>query len=856
MPVEGDLLGPYRLLSHVGTGGMGEVWKASDSRLGRVVAVKILPGDSAADLRARFEQEARAASALQHPNIVSVFDVGYRSAPPYIVSEFVDGETLRALFSRGPLPVKRVLDLAAQVADGLAAAHHAGITHRDLKPENIMVDSGGRPKILDFGLAKRSSLVPATVRAEGTTETFISNPGTVLGTANYMSPEQARGLAVDYRSDQFSFGVILYEMLTGRQPFRRDSNPQTMAAIIADEPEPLDRSVPTPLRWVVERCLEKEPGQRYGSTTDLYRDLRRIRDHLADLSGTAAKPPVKKILSPWLLTAAGGLVLGGLTMFLFGQASSEIDPLDLIPFATDVQSEDEPAFSPDGESIAYWRSPNQIWVRALNNPNAILLAENATGGPFWSRDANRICYKRFRQLWCVGAAGGAPKLLLEDAGLGGAFTPDGKAIVFIRPHPERAAELMISSPAGAEPKPVENLRLPRRPSQFYGFSPDGSRLVVQDVQSELWIVPYPSGAPVRIGEGRAFSWMPDSRHAIYSSGAEGYQAIHLIDTQSAARRLLLRGTTQIPGTSMSPDGKRFVFSSGAADWDAIEYNMDGRRVRALMATTSRELYASWSPTEDRFAYVSFAGRYPAIWTRGTDGSNAILLREIDLAQGPVSPTYSRDGRRIAYGAQPELQTVPSAGGQHVTVAKERAPVGELCWSDDDEFIWYIARGQLFKVASQGGEPAVIRQVMGAQLGCAPDGKWIAYPSSDGLHLMTPEGKEDHLLLPGPLPPGRVQFGDGSRILYQMDAERRALITWETGTGRKLREAGLEMQPEEMVARFHVHRDGKRLLLQVGRVPHDLWLAEDFARPAPPWIRWLKHWEIPPRKPPHTREQPQ
>ena len=317
MPSAGDLLGPYKLVSPLGAGGMGQVWRAVDQRLSRTVAVKILPDSSASDLRLRFEQEARAASALQHPNIVSIFDVGTESGLPYIVSELVEGETLRALMGKGPIPLRRVLEIASQVAGGMAAAHHVGITHRDLKPENIMVAADGRAKILDFGLAKRAA-APQGSKADNATDTYLSEPGTILGTANYMSPEQARGLAVDLRSDQFSFGILLFEMLCGKQPFKRDSTPQTLAAIIAEDAPALPTSLPVPLRWVVERCLEKEPSQRYGSTADLYRDLRHMREHLTDLSTHASTVVAPRTRMPWLAAAVVGLLAGVLSVMPAG----------------------------------------------------------------------------------------------------------------------------------------------------------------------------------------------------------------------------------------------------------------------------------------------------------------------------------------------------------------------------------------------------------------------------------------------------------------------------------------------------------------------------------------------------------
>jgi len=249
-----DRLGPYEILAPLGAGGMGEVYRARDTRLNREVAVKILLEEVAddPDRRARFEREARTVAALNHPNIVALFEVGNVNGVAYTVSELVDGEPLRALIARGPVPARRVVDLATQIADGMAAAHAVGIVHRDLKPENVMVTRDGRVKILDFGLARQSN--PASTKSDtGSGESatqYITSPGVVLGTAAYMSPEQARGREADYRSDQFSFGLVVYEMLSGRQPFVRDSAVETMAAIVRDEPEPLEGRIPAPLRWI------------------------------------------------------------------------------------------------------------------------------------------------------------------------------------------------------------------------------------------------------------------------------------------------------------------------------------------------------------------------------------------------------------------------------------------------------------------------------------------------------------------------------------------------------------------------------------------------------------------------------
>lgn len=847
MPAAGDFLGPYKLVAPIGAGGMGQVWKAQDQRLGRTVAVKLLPDSSATELRIRFEQEARAASALQHPNIVSVFDIGTEGGVPFIVSELVDGETLRATLLKGPIPLRRALELSSQVAAGLAAAHQAGITHRDLKPENIILTADGQAKILDFGLAKRASLANGK-KTDNSTDTYLSEPGTILGTANYMSPEQARGLAVDYRSDQFSFGIVLHELLAGKQPFKRDSTPQTLAAIIAEDAPPLPPSTPVPLRWVVERCLEKEPQHRYGSTADLFRDLRHMREHLTDLSAQTSSPPAPRRKVPWMAAAVAGLLLGGSVVSFLVQNNDQIDPVDLIPFATEPAGETSPVFSPDGESIAYFKLPGQIWVRPVQNPNAVLLADGATGDPRWTRDGNRVCYKAGRGFWCVSAVGGLPKKILEDVGMGQpVFTADGKGLLFIRLQSEGGSQLYLSSPLGADPKLLSEVKLPDRADTLFPFSPDGRKIAVHTISHDIWILEYPAGSLRRIGEhkGTAFDWFPDSRHAVLSSEREGFQAVYMIDTESRSEKLLLRGSTQLSSLSMNPGGDRLVYSSGLADWDAVEYDIDGKFNRSLVATTSRELYPVWSPTEDRFAYVSFAGRFPTLWTRAADGSTPVMLREVaESPIGPSSPSYSPDGLRIAYWLPQEIQTIPSAGGQHISVTKARAPALTICWSADGETLWFTQPGHLMKVPSAGGDAVAVRDAFGSHMACASDGRWIAYSAKDGLHLMTPEGKEDHLFIPGPLPPGRVQFGEGSKLLYQMESEKKELSIWDVATARKLRSVVFQLPEGDRVNRFHVNRDGRRVLLQAGRIAYDLWIAEGFSHPAPFWMRWFRHWVSP------------
>jgi predicted ATPase/serine/threonine protein kinase len=290
MPLaSGTNLGPYQIEKLLGAGGMGEVYRARDARLGRIVAIKILTVEFSADSDRldRFQREARSASALNHPNIVTIHDLGHDGSTHYIAMELIEGKTLRELLAAGPLPVRKAIEIAAQVAEGLAKAHEAGIAHRDLKPENLMVSDDGFVKILDFGLAKLAAPPGEFSELRTVTAGGQTRPGTVMGTVQYMSPEQASGSPLDFRSDQFSFGLVLYEMLTGKRAFRKNTAVETMAAIIREQLEPVgaqNPDAPAPLCWAIERCLEKEPDKRYVSTRDLARELSAIRDRFSEKS--------------------------------------------------------------------------------------------------------------------------------------------------------------------------------------------------------------------------------------------------------------------------------------------------------------------------------------------------------------------------------------------------------------------------------------------------------------------------------------------------------------------------------------------------------------------------------------------
>jgi serine/threonine protein kinase len=337
---------------------MGEVYRARDTRLGREAAVKVLPSAVSGDPSRlkRFEKEARAASALNHPNIVTIYEIGSAEGVEYIAMELVSGRTLRDLLVPGPLRARRALALATPLAEGLAAAHEAGIVHRDLKPENVMVTKDGVVKILDFGLAK---LVPTVGSGEESLPTVSrTEPGGLLGTVSYMSPEQASGQPADFRSDQFSFGTIVYEIVTGRKAFHRATAVDTLAAILHEEPEPLATAspeIPVPLRWAVERCLPKDPAERYASTRDLARDLAALRSHVSTPEGAALSVgPTPRRSARRLVLPAVLLALACAAAFWAGRATDPargvLGPIRTYPVTFRRGNVTNARFAADGET--------------------------------------------------------------------------------------------------------------------------------------------------------------------------------------------------------------------------------------------------------------------------------------------------------------------------------------------------------------------------------------------------------------------------------------------------------------------------------------------------------------------------
>ena len=526
MPLSaGARLGHYEVVGVIGAGGMGEVYRARDARLDRDVAVKILPREVAGDeerLR-RFEQEARAAAALNHPNILAVHDVGSDNGVSFIVTELLDGRTLRKLLEDERLTISRAVDLAGQIADGLAAAHASGMVHRDIKPENLFVTHDGRAKILDFGLAKQAiDAAPSEVATRSATAPHI-----VLGTAGYMSPEQVRGQSVDYRADIFAFGAVLFEMLTGRRAFTGDTSLDRMSAVLREAPPVLssspERPIPPSLTRVVERCLEKSPGARFQSTTDLAFALKGI-SHADSSAGTAEPRPSRSAsvssrsgVLPWAVAA----VLGTVALLLWHPwQSSPGAPPPVVRFSI---PEPEgltfgvapiapfPTLSPDGEHLVMTAfAPGerpQLWlrdlksldIRPLTGTHSEVAGANTQLLAFWSPDGRSIGFFSGGKLKRLELASGIVQTICDAPSGQGAWGPDG-TILFAGPD-----GTLSRVPAGGG-TPVAATTLDATPAQKTHrqpwFLPDGKHFLFQAVpDSTLWVGSLEGQPPKKVVDG-------------------------------------------------------------------------------------------------------------------------------------------------------------------------------------------------------------------------------------------------------------------------------------------------------------------------------------------------------------------
>ena len=717
----GREIGSYKVLALLGKGGMGEVYRAKDTRLGREVAVKILPAafTSDADRLHRFEQEARAAGRLNHPNVLAVYDVGTYEGSPYIVSELLEGETLRDRMKGTALPPRRAMEYGLQIARGLAAAHEKGIVHRDLKPENIFVTKDGRLKILDFGLAKLLPQLNTAVDSDLSTQMLKTGPGIVMGTMGYMSPEQVRGEAADHRSDLFTFGAILYEMLSGQRAFQGKSAIESMSAILKEEPPELSKTnpdIPPGLEHIVRRCVEKTPEQRFQAASDLAFGLEEISGSTSAFVAPVVGQQRSRERLGWVVSIFLVLVFLALAALYFHPTPAEtaitrfiVPPPEKAAFAP----QSIVALSPNGRLLAFVATAEGkrfLWVRPLDSLSPRLLpGTEGGGGPFWSPDSRFIGFFAQGKLKKIEISGG-PALALCDVdseGVGGGtwnrdgvilfsptysdalyrvsasggtatrtttldpsrgelflrwpqFLPDGRHFVYFAggSRPEKGG-INVASLDSKETKRILNVdsNVVYAPPGYLLFLREGT-LLAQPFDAKRFEI---MGDPVSVAE-HVRDWSFSASHnneLAYESGMMKRQS-QLIWFDRGGKQLESVGE---PGEywhlELSPDDRRVVVEKVDANNRNI-WTIDLLHGIPMRFTFSpdADIQPTWSPDGSHIVYTSYQGGGAQIYQRMSNGAGnpEVLLKE----EAAVSD-WSRDGRFILYESKSGLSVLPLFG---------------------------------------------------------------------------------------------------------------------------------------------------------------------------------------------------
>jgi Tol biopolymer transport system component len=857
MPLQaGQRLGSFEVLAPLGAGGMGEVYRARDTRLGREVALKVLPESLASDKGrlSRFEQEARAASALNHPNIVTIYEIGRDGETTFVAMELIDGKTLRESSASGSMPVRKALAVAAQISEGLSKAHSAGIVHRDLKPENVMVSKDGFVKVLDFGLAKLADPESSQVSAMPTAASPQTTAGTVLGTVAYMSPEQASGEPVDYRSDQFSLGSMLYEMTTGKKAFQRKTAAETMSAIIREDPEPAGTvrpDLPLPVRWVLERCLAKDREERYASTKDLARDLAGLRDHVSEASsGSGALLPStgrprRRLTLPLLLAALAAGVVGGwaLTHSRSVQRHAMAPSFTRLTFRRGQLG--NARFAPDGRTIVYgarWAGEapgTQLYRTQVGSPESARF--EFPGDILAISPSNELAILEIAEAAQTGTlsrvpmSGGTPRQVLENVGYGGAdYSPDGNLAV------DHAVEgrSRLEFPIGKVVYP-EGVGLPR-------VSRDGQSIAFWESEESPYavsIIPRAGGAKRTLAGGWSrFSgapcWSPDGREIWITAAKRGEpEALWAVD-MSGKPRLLVRTPGTLELDDVSREGRLLV---------AHHTILHTVRVASANSREPRDL--SWldlSVLNDLSAdgktlllteQGEGSGSGGMIYLRSADGSPAIKLGE------GLGQALSPDGKwvlantAIAYGKAGRLAVLPTGPGQALALDKgELTEIGWGSWLPDGKRIVFTATKQdgvphLFvqevpsgKPVPLGPEGTMLPLPAGTASPVSPDGKLVAALHGNQV-LLVPTDGEPARPVPGLSRADRVaQWSADSRSLYVW--ERRGKV-WlhDVDTGRRRLWKEIPVEDSLVVNQIRVTPDGGTWALYGAQVFSELYLVE-------------------------------
>jgi eukaryotic-like serine/threonine-protein kinase len=738
----GQTIGHYKILDKLGEGGMGLVYKAQDTQLQRTVALKFLSKHAvhSEETKKRLIREAQAAGALDHPHICTTYGIHDEEGHFFVAMAYIQGSTLADKIKERPLVLEDALDIAIQTADGLQEAHEHGVVHRDIKPSNIMLDLKGRVKIVDFGLA----YLPADNR--------LSREGTTLGTPAYMSPEQAMGQSLDRRTDIWSLGVVVYEMVTGRLPFEDRYEQAIVYSILNEEPEPvtaLRSGLPAELDRILRKALAKSLDKRYQHVDDLLADLRELKSYqhvdelLVDLrelkkrqSATAAEPgpAVRSGTGRKLAYAAGGALVIGLLaagawvsgVFHPSQSQPET-PLQALPFTSFEGSEQYPSFSPDGSQVAFsWDGGagqnSDIYVRVIGSGSMLRLTQDPADdvAPAWSPDGRYVAFLRSRPLltdrrrvylYLISPLGGPERKLTEailgslsDSGV--AWSPDAKLLLFSKADPS-------DEPPGIHAFNVDTeqiVRMTSPPRESLGdfqpqVSPDGKNLAYVRMMmagvTGLYSVPFGGGDPSAItslgGQIRGFAWTADGKEIVYSWGRLGQSPrLWRVSAKGGAPR-------QLPGVgedgilpAVSAQSRRLIYAratinSGIWRYDVPKPGTPSKPPQRLIASTRYERTLQIAPDGKRIAFVSSRSGNGEVWIAQSDGSNPMQLTSSQNSFAG-SPSWSPDGRTIAFDSLRDgswnIYTVSSQGGAPRPIVVRDGNDARPSWSADGSWIYF------------------------------------------------------------------------------------------------------------------------------------------------------------------------
>ncbi len=806
----GKTFGHYQITAKIGKGGMGEVFRAHDTRLDRDVALKFLPEAMSADPErvARFEREAKAVAALQHPNIVTIHAVETIDGRTCISMELVDGPTLDAVIPPNGFPLDKFFEIAIPLADALRAAHAKGITHRDLKPSNIMVDGEGRLRVLDFGLAKLLAAPESggeTTIADGN----ITAEGKVLGTVNYMSPEQAEAKALDHRSDIFSLGVVLYEMATGVRPFKGDTPISTVSSIIKEKPvsvTELRANLPHHLGRVINRCLEKNPEKRFQTARDVCNELEGLQKEVEsgdveqNLSTSTSRSAINltapKQRRPWWPFAAAGVVIALVAVyfvFLKNPAGDASLNLKTRPMTGAVGVEGAGSWSPDGGFFAYNHSqsgPQDIFVvsAAGGDPIALVQGEADDVNPRWSPDNRWIAFASNRDghtgVYLVPPLGGQVQKLVDTGGaaLSGElyvilgttpWSPDGKQLYFTRIAEDGSLSLWT---IGLESRVEEKVKTDAGDGDvecFASVSPDGKQIAYtrgNGSKSSIRVMDRSGGASrVVVADDKTFlvpSWAPDGKHIVYGKDKAG---IYLADLRSGKQRELLaleNGAAPV----ISKDG-RILYEKFSHQTDLYIQDLAGKEQKRLTFNTKDNFEAGISPDGKQIAYLSSRTGNAEIWIidRASGSERQLTNREAE----DVAPRWSPDGRQIAFFSNQDgayrLWIATVDGGALRKVSDDEISGGPPVWSSDGKSIALLSREgsqqALFLVnPADGKKRKVLDNISGFDL--IPNSKFVVYgsPKTNEMRVANVETGESALLIDTPFGEPAVS-PDGRWVSY-------------------------------------------------------------------------------------------